>query len=117
MKKRKLFLLTVVIIGILFQSSKVCMAAETAPFFENGIVEIGNIDLGESDLQLPLVKKKSKTVKRTYPNKQSIPGGIYYEEYIDGHMWGGILDWTGEIKNVGYGVVEATFSGKLKMID
>ena len=36
--------------------------------------------------------------------------------YIDNCMWGGTLKWTGESKEVGHGIFQATFKGKLKKL-
>lgn len=60
-----------------------------------------------------LAKSVSKTVKKMYTDRNSIPAALGYEEYIDGRWYGGILTST----NVRYvnatGLYEVTFSGTM----
>lgn len=58
-------------------------------------------------------KSISKTIKKTYADRSSIPAAVNYREYIDGAWYGGILSQT-EIRYLSScNLYEATFSGKL----
>lgn len=116
MNRVKCLAVTILLVWTMVQNSVQCLAADTEQFSEcQAVVEI--VETTEGNVQVPQARKKTKTVRKTYANRESIEPGIYYEEYIAGHMWGGTLVWTGEYRYIGYGVVEATFTGKLEIID
>ena len=58
-------------------------------------------------------KSISKTVKKFYTDKNSVPAALNYREYIDGAWYGGNLSLIEVVYKQGSNLYEATFSGKL----
>ena len=100
-----------VILSVFVQGAVICEASTEKINSEN------DVHIYSTKYELNGLFTKSKTVKKTYAKKEDIPAGIYYEEYIGGHMYGGTLLFTGDISVLQYGVLEATFKGELSKID
>lgn len=118
MKRKKALVLASLIAVSIISNLRICYAeciysrGDVIRFTDN----YDSIEDASDSVDIQGLFSKKKTVKKNYKNFNSIPSSIYYEEYIDNCMWGGTLKWTGESKEVGHGIFQATFKGKLKKL-
>ncbi|MFR8172951.1 MAG: hypothetical protein ACLU9Q_19260 [Marvinbryantia sp.] len=72
-----------------------------------------SLDTNVIESQGLFAKSISKTVKKFYTDKNSVPAALNYREYIDGAWYGGNLSLIEVVYKQGSNLYEATFSGKL----